>query len=75
MKKTLSKYYILALIAIVISGNLQAQKYTLTYTSQDDTLDPSIQKGIEKIVKKVMHIRERSLLVQLGFIKNPKILI
>ncbi|MFD2826748.1 basic secretory protein-like protein [Leeuwenhoekiella polynyae] len=53
MIKTLSKYYILALIAVVISGNLQAQKYTLTYTSQDDTLDPSIQKGIEKIFKKV----------------------
>ena len=53
MKKILSKYYILALIAVVISGNLQAQKYTLTYTSQDDTLDPSIQKGIEKIFKKV----------------------
>ncbi|MEH6659014.1 basic secretory protein-like protein [Leeuwenhoekiella marinoflava] len=53
MKKTVSKYYIVALIVIAISGNLQAQKYTLTYTSQDDTLDPSIQKGIEKIFKKV----------------------
>lgn len=53
MKKITSKYYILALIAIAISGGLQAQKYTLTYTSQDNTLDPSIQKGIEKIFKKV----------------------
>lgn len=53
MKKIISKYYILALIACAFLSSAQAQKYTLTYTSQDKTLDPSIQKGIEKIFKKV----------------------
>ena len=31
----------------------KAQKYTLSYESQDETLDPSIQKGIEKMVGKI----------------------
>ena len=40
-------------MALAISGSITAQKYTLSYESQDETLDPWIQKGIEKIFKKV----------------------
>ena len=53
MKKLISNYCFFTFLAISVTGGLQAQKYTLTYTSQDKTLDPSIQKGIEKIFKKV----------------------
>ncbi len=45
---------VIALVSLSLTGCAQAQnKYTLTYTSQDETLDPEIQEGIEEIFEKV----------------------
>ena len=51
MIQILSKYVLLSCIAFAITGSIQAQKYTLSYESQDETLDPSIQKGIESAIR------------------------
>ena len=52
MIQILSKYVLLSCIAFAITGSIQAQKYTLSYESQDETLDPSIQKVLRKSLKR-----------------------